>query len=49
LCKICLDAQQNCVFLDCGHMATCMDCAKTVRMGCVSVFIKTTKSLSLYS
>ncbi|KAI7901667.1 zinc finger, C3HC4 type-domain-containing protein [Cokeromyces recurvatus] len=28
LCRICFDAQQNCVFLDCGHMVTCMDCAK---------------------
>ncbi|KAI8076458.1 uncharacterized protein B0P05DRAFT_139570 [Gilbertella persicaria] len=28
LCRICCDAQQNCVFLDCGHMVTCMDCAK---------------------
>ncbi|KAI8972458.1 zinc finger, C3HC4 type-domain-containing protein [Pilobolus umbonatus] len=27
-CRICYDAQQNCVFLDCGHMVTCMDCAK---------------------
>lgn len=31
LCRICLDAEQNCVFLNCGHMAACMDCAKTVR------------------
>lgn len=30
LCRICCDAQQNCVFLDCGHMVTCMDCAKKV-------------------
>ncbi|KAI7866097.1 uncharacterized protein EV154DRAFT_583888 [Mucor mucedo] len=28
LCRICFDNQQNCVFLDCGHMVTCMDCAK---------------------
>ncbi|KAI7855830.1 zinc finger, C3HC4 type-domain-containing protein [Circinella umbellata] len=28
LCRICLDAEQNCVFLDCGHMVACMDCAK---------------------
>ncbi|KAI9486696.1 MAG: zinc finger, C3HC4 type-domain-containing protein [Benjaminiella poitrasii] len=28
LCRICFDAQQNCVFLDCGHMVTCMECAK---------------------
>ncbi|CEG80584.1 hypothetical protein RMATCC62417_14895 [Rhizopus microsporus] len=31
LCRICLDAEQNCVFLDCGHMVSCMDCAKKVR------------------
>ena len=30
LCRVCLDAEQNCVFLDCGHMVTCMDCAKQV-------------------
>lgn len=30
LCRVCFDAQQNCVFLDCGHMVTCMDCAKKV-------------------
>ncbi|CAO3637672.1 unnamed protein product [Mucor hiemalis] len=28
LCRICFDNQQNCVFLDCGHMVTCMECAK---------------------
>ncbi|KAI8387268.1 zinc finger, C3HC4 type-domain-containing protein [Blakeslea trispora] len=28
MCRICFDAQQNCVFLDCGHMVTCMECAK---------------------
>ncbi|KAI8338468.1 hypothetical protein BC941DRAFT_422991 [Chlamydoabsidia padenii] len=26
VCRICYDAQQNCVFLNCGHMATCIDC-----------------------
>ncbi|CAO3692025.1 unnamed protein product [Rhizopus stolonifer] len=30
LCRICLDAEQNCVFLNCGHMAACMDCAKAL-------------------
>ncbi|OZJ06252.1 hypothetical protein BZG36_00845 [Bifiguratus adelaidae] len=30
LCRICFDAQQNCVFLDCGHLACCMECAKAV-------------------
>ncbi|ORY97804.1 hypothetical protein BCR43DRAFT_523918 [Syncephalastrum racemosum] len=28
LCRICFDAQQNCVYLDCGHMVSCMDCGK---------------------
>ncbi|OAD81399.1 hypothetical protein PHYBLDRAFT_80060 [Phycomyces blakesleeanus NRRL 1555(-)] len=28
LCRICCDAQQNCVYLNCGHMMTCMDCGK---------------------
>jgi hypothetical protein len=32
LCRICFDAQQNCVLLNCGHMVTCMDCAKKVKM-----------------
>lgn len=32
ICRICMDAQQNCVFLDCGHMVTCMDCAKKVSL-----------------
>lgn len=31
LCRICFDHQQNCVFLDCGHMVTCMECAKKVK------------------
>jgi flagellar biosynthesis GTPase FlhF len=30
LCRICFDNQQNCVFLNCGHMVTCMECAKKV-------------------
>lgn len=30
LCRVCFDRQQNCVFLDCGHMATCIECAKKV-------------------
>ncbi|KAI9012600.1 hypothetical protein CLU79DRAFT_403823 [Phycomyces nitens] len=30
LCRICCDAQQNCVYLNCGHMMTCMDCGKKV-------------------
>ncbi|XP_065831604.1 E3 ubiquitin-protein ligase rififylin-like [Oscarella lobularis] len=28
ICKICMDAVINCVLLECGHMATCVDCAK---------------------
>ncbi|KAG9298428.1 hypothetical protein G9A89_008692 [Geosiphon pyriformis] len=31
LCKICCDAVQNCVILDCGHMSTCMDCGKKLQ------------------
>ncbi|KAI9096229.1 hypothetical protein DFS34DRAFT_159668 [Phlyctochytrium arcticum] len=30
LCKICCDAPINCVFLECGHLVTCMDCGKTL-------------------
>ncbi|ORZ10243.1 hypothetical protein BCR42DRAFT_114938 [Absidia repens] len=26
VCRICYDSVQNCVFLNCGHMATCIDC-----------------------
>jgi len=28
LCKICMDAIADCVFLDCGHMVTCVQCGK---------------------
>jgi len=28
LCKICMDAIADCVFLDCGHMLTCVKCGK---------------------
>ncbi|GBB99607.1 hypothetical protein RclHR1_03580014 [Rhizophagus clarus] len=28
LCRICCDAQSNCLFMDCGHMCTCLDCGK---------------------
>lgn len=27
-CKICMDAPLDCVLLECGHMATCIDCGK---------------------
>ncbi|KAJ2725445.1 RING finger protein 34 [Coemansia sp. D1744] len=29
-CKICLDAMSNCVFLNCGHMSTCLDCGNRI-------------------
>ncbi|CAM4930407.1 unnamed protein product [Rotaria socialis] len=28
LCKICMDANIDCVFLDCGHLCTCVRCGK---------------------
>ncbi|UJR29255.1 hypothetical protein I4U23_010469 [Adineta vaga] len=28
LCKICMDATIDCVFLDCGHLCTCVQCGK---------------------
>lgn len=28
LCKICMDKPVDCVMLECGHMATCLQCAK---------------------
>lgn len=31
LCKICWDNPVNCVFLECGHMMTCIDCSKSVK------------------
>ncbi|KAI9598259.1 hypothetical protein BDF19DRAFT_227294 [Syncephalis fuscata] len=31
ICRICCDAVINCVFLECGHMATCMSCAKRLQ------------------
>ncbi|XP_016958721.1 uncharacterized protein LOC108030363 [Drosophila biarmipes] len=30
LCKICMDAPIECVFLECGHMATCTSCGKVL-------------------
>lgn len=27
-CKICMDAPLDCVLLECGHMATCIECGK---------------------
>ena len=29
-CKICWDNPANCVFLECGHMMTCIDCSKQI-------------------
>ncbi|CAF0868565.1 unnamed protein product [Rotaria sp. Silwood1] len=28
LCKVCMDAKIDCVFLDCGHLCTCIRCGK---------------------
>lgn len=28
LCKLCMDAPLECVLLECGHIATCVDCGK---------------------
>ncbi|EAT32562.1 AAEL015303-PA [Aedes aegypti] len=30
LCRICMDAPINCVILECGHMATCINCGKVL-------------------
>jgi hypothetical protein len=27
-CKVCMDAEVNCAFIECGHIVTCLDCAK---------------------
>ncbi|ELT99769.1 hypothetical protein CAPTEDRAFT_30490, partial [Capitella teleta] len=29
-CKVCFDAEVNCVFLPCGHLVCCMSCAEQV-------------------
>lgn len=31
LCKVCLDKDVNTVFLPCGHLVTCQDCAPRLR------------------
>ncbi|CAG0899057.1 unnamed protein product [Darwinula stevensoni] len=31
LCKLCLEAELNCAFVDCGHMVACLPCAQMVR------------------
>ena len=28
LCKVCMDSAVDCVFLDCGHMLTCVKCGR---------------------
>ena len=35
LCKICLDNDACMVYLPCGHMVTCQDCAPTIRKCCI--------------
>ncbi|UJR08115.1 hypothetical protein I4U23_012392 [Adineta vaga] len=27
-CKVCLDAPANCAFIECGHIVSCLNCAK---------------------
>lgn len=28
LCKVCMDAPLDCVLLECGHIASCVNCGK---------------------
>ena len=35
LCKICLDKDACMVYLPCGHMVTCQECAPTIRKCCI--------------
>ena len=28
LCKVCMDSAVDCVFLNCGHMLTCVKCGR---------------------
>lgn len=28
VCKVCLDAEANCAFIECGHIVSCLNCAK---------------------
>ncbi|KAJ2608637.1 hypothetical protein H4S08_004376 [Coemansia sp. RSA 1365] len=30
MCKICWDSMTNCVFLNCGHMCTCLECGDKI-------------------
>lgn len=27
-CKVCMDAEANCAFIECGHIVSCLNCAK---------------------
>jgi hypothetical protein len=29
-CKVCLDAEANCAFIECGHIVSCLNCAKVL-------------------
>ena len=31
LCKVCMDDEVNIVFLKCGHLVCCSDCAPTIK------------------
>lgn len=37
LCKICFDAPINCVFLECGHLVTCIGCGGIMKYEVVHV------------
>jgi hypothetical protein len=34
-CVVCLDAEANCLFLNCGHIRVCWDCAKYMEKCCM--------------
>lgn len=31
-CKICLDSEANCAFIECGHIVSCINCAKSLTL-----------------
>ena len=35
LCVVCLDAEANCLFLNCGHIRVCWDCAEWMETCCM--------------
>lgn len=35
LCVVCLDAEADCLFLNCGHLKCCMTCAKGIETCCM--------------